>query len=164
MPKWIPAAEGTLDDPPIVLRQDRVKLSLIALCFMLLATFVCSTGSPLHNNGTLFWTSFFGVVTGCFGWKAVMPGTLALDPAGIVWRTSFRKVKYEWNEFSDFRTYSIKGLINPVLGDFSGNRKSHRIWRNITGGPASFGAFWELPAQTIVDVLKKARSHWMHST
>jgi hypothetical protein len=33
LPKWVPAVEGSFEDPPIVMRQDRLKLSLTSLAF-----------------------------------------------------------------------------------------------------------------------------------
>lgn len=156
MAKWVVAVEGSLKNPPIILRQDRMKLSAFCLIFVVLAaaTFWVDPEGP--RSDYFFWPILFGLVALLFAWSIVFRDTLTLDPSGLVWRTGFRTRKYEWRDFVGF-SVDILGWQKYVAMEFSNNYKKYRRDRLNVG---YLGSFWELPVQKIVDVLNEARKRW----
>lgn len=155
IPRWVAAIEGSFADPPIVFRQDRLKLFLLSLCLVIFDAVLLRLSAPNYSNFALFLVGLLGFAGAVFCWKGAFPATLILGPDGLVRHTSFGAHRYEWSDFLDFRTVTLRGLLVTIDVDFSSNAKGNWIWR--TG---SFGAFWELPAQKVVDVLNEARGRW----
>jgi hypothetical protein len=154
IPRWVAAVEGTFDDPPIVMWQSRLKLSLICLCLVAVVGVGIIIRTP--NRGYLPWPFiFFGAFAATSGLGAVFPTALILTPAGLVFRGALRTVRYEWSDFDRFRVFRIRTRM--VGGDFSASYKSRHRW---SWSWCVFGGFWDLPPQKIVDVLNEARRRW----
>jgi hypothetical protein len=150
LPKWVPAVEGTFDDPPIVMWESRLKMSLICLGAALPAGF-----AYVWLSGTRFWWILFGLVAVLSGLKAIFRGALILSPGGLVFRTGFRTIKYQWSDFDSFVV--LRGRTSRLAGKLSASSKSRRWW--LTSWRA-LGFCWELPLQRIADVLNEARRRW----
>ena len=90
LPRWMPALEGSLDDPPIVLRQDRLKLSLLCLGLTVV-------------GGLMSRPRRFTVVVGEFthegppkpAWRRYLTGSLEL---GSFWELPAQRVADVLNE------------------------------------------------------------------
>ncbi len=156
MAKWVVAVEGSLDDPPIVLRQDRMKLVALCLIFAVLAALMFCIEPWEPPIARFFLPTLLGAGALLFAWCAIFRATLTLDASGLVWRTGFRTVKYEWQDFTGFFV-DFFNWQKYVGIEFSTRYKKYRPGRLNTG---YLGSFWELPAQKIVDVLNEARTRW----
>lgn len=155
----MPAVEGSLDDPPIVLRQDRLKTWLMclgSLCFVGVCWVVAQDQRTFTMIDLGMW--FFGLSAVSLALQAIFPVILILDPAGIVMRRLFREYEYPWGDFDSFRSISIR-RSRLVVGVPSAACQAKRGWRRIFG-PPSFGLLWELPTERVVKVLNEARTRW----
>ena len=83
LPRWMPALEGSLDDPPIVLRQDRLKLSLLCLGLTVVGGLILLIPVRVYSAWHLIFLGFLGLGIATFGAMAVRPATLILDPHGL---------------------------------------------------------------------------------
>jgi len=160
IPKWMTAVEGSVDDPPIVMRQDRMKYSAWFLGGCSLLAFILLVPEVRYSTGTIVGLSFLGVLTAFFGLMAAIPATLVLDSEGLEWRLLFRTIRFGWDDFRGFYTDRSRGLIMHVNGDMSEAfvARSGRL-----GGLArklDLGSFWELPAARVVEVLNEALVRW----
>lgn len=160
LPRWIPAVEGSLDDPPIVLRQDRLKLSLLCLGLTVVGGLVLLIPVRVYTPWHLIFLGFLGLGIVTFGAMAVRPATLILDPHGLIWRQTFRTFAYPWSAFARFRALSRPRRSTVVVGEFRHEGPPKPAWRRFLTGNAEFGSFWELPPQRVADVLNEARVRW----
>lgn len=156
LPKWVAAVEGTVDDPPIVIWQDRLKVSAMSLALAVLAAIFYGMGSG--SAARVFWPILLGMTAALFGWMAIVRNCLILTPEGLTWRTAFHTFNYEWSDFERFVV--ALGRTKMVAGVLSESYKRRQSWFWHWTGRWMFGGFWELPQQQIVDVLNRARTHW----
>ncbi|WP_428662274.1 hypothetical protein [Reyranella sp.] len=148
--------EGTFDDPPIVMWQDRVKVSLMSLVTAGLAAlfyWLCPA-----SDASLFWSVLLGLVAAVLGWIAIARSGLIAAPEGLTWRTGFRTFNYEWSDFERFTV--VSGRSNMVVGVLSERCNRRRRWFLRWMDSRTFGAVWELPPQRIVDILNEALTRW----
>jgi hypothetical protein len=141
------AVEGSLSAPPIVLRQDRLKLSLGFVGFSGLAAGllgVLDFDSTLH----ILAFCFIGLTALDYGLGAIVPTTLTLGPAGLVRRSVYRTVTFPWQDLTDFRWYRTRMSGNTIMAVHS------------NGVATQLGGYWELPVQQVVDQLTAALAHW----
>ncbi|MBI3196726.1 MAG: PH domain-containing protein [Rhodospirillales bacterium] len=153
------AVEGSLAQPPIVLRQDRLKLALCcagaaALALLLLATVRFSS----IIDTVLF--CVVGLSALDYGLGAIFPATLTLSPAGLVRRSVYRTVEFSWQDITGFRWYRTRMMVNMVMAEHSDAYRATLGWRSFFGAATALGGFWELPAQRVVDELTAALGHW----
>ncbi|WP_289298334.1 PH domain-containing protein [uncultured Reyranella sp.] len=159
LPKWMAAVEGSVEDPPIVLRTDRLKFALAGLAWLVLLGLVLLIPVRTYTSPHLI---VLGVLCACIvvcGFGACFQPTLILDPAGLTWRTGLRTVEYPWSAFAGFRWYRRRDLVAVVVGDFAPVRPPAG-WRRLLSGPLVLGGFWELPAARVVEVLNEALKRW----
>jgi len=145
-----------LDDPPIVMWQDRVKVALPGLAMAVAAVLTYGLGSA--SAASLFWSILLSLMAVLMGWMAIVRSCLILAPEGLTWRTWIRTFDYEWGDFERFIVVSARSRM--VAGVLSERCKRRRPWFSRWIGLKPFGGFWELPQQQIVDVLNEARRHW----
>jgi hypothetical protein len=161
--------QGSLDDPPIMIRSSRWKAAL----FLLIATgFVAISIWMLSDpkaNRWMAWLGiiFFGFGIPVFGLRVIRPDVLMLAPDGITWRSVFRTARWRWTELQNFHPYSPTGgaskhvgfeLTNSTQGRDGGLRGAARA---LTGGvEGSLGDGWELSASELADLLNRARARW----
>lgn len=162
LPKWTPAVEGSFDDPPIVLRQDRLKVwlaSLACLCFVGMGWIL----PPERHTVTIdigMW--LFGSGAAVLALQAMFPTVVILDPVGITVRTLLRTYENPWSDFDGFRPMLI-GRTRLVVGVPSAAYRARRGWRRFLG-PPSVGNLWELPTERVVAVLNEALARWRPRT
>src|ERR1700758_5292708 len=100
---------GALNDPPIILEQDRAKL---ALMLIVLIGFTLIVALSLRSGvvRSVIWSYVAATVLGAlslfFLYALFRPGRLILDPDGLTWRTSVRTFRYSWTDFSNFIVWS----------------------------------------------------------
>jgi hypothetical protein len=151
----IGAVKGTLDDPPVVIWQDRLEQSLICVAIAALATFLYWRFPSSGTDSSIL----AGLFAASMGWSAVVRTGLVLTPKGLAWRTGFRTFNYKWDDFERF--FVASGRRQMVAGVFSEDGKRRRLWFLRWAGTTAFGGAWELPPQRIVDVLNEARTRWV---
>ena len=160
LPKWVPAVEGSFDDPPIVLRQDRLKLALNCLPLTALAALILWLPTIRYSTAHFFVLGLLGFGAAVYALQAIFPATLILDPTCLVLRSAFRTVEYQWCDFARFRWYSYRFVWRLVCGDYTEAFKARQGWRRFLAGTAGLGGYWELPAQRVTDVLNEALARW----
>lgn len=109
---------GSLSSPPIVLRQDRLKLGLCAAGFGVLAVGLLGA---LNLNSTLNALLFVVIAASAIvpGLGAISPATLTLGPDGLVRRSVFRTVAFSWADVTGFRWYRTRTGVNAVVANHS---------------------------------------------
>ena len=160
LPKWVAAVEGSFDNPPIVMRQDRVKLALNSLGFAVVGGLVLLMPARPYSGWQLVILGLLGLGAVAFGLLAIAPTTIILDPGGLVRRSVFRTLEYPWSDFAGFRWYAVRGVVHVVVGDRSDEILARLGWRRFLEGPANMGTYWELPAPHVVAVLNEALTRW----
>jgi hypothetical protein len=100
--------QGSLDQPPVVIRISRIG-SLIG--FVLCAVM-------MH-----FRIYLFGIGLLYFGWQLLDPNTITLAPEGLGWRTSFGRRHWAWNQISNIRAlpwgqfgWDVDGKSQSIFG------------------------------------------------
>lgn len=160
LPKWMPAVEGSLDDPPIVLRQDRLKLSLMFLACAAVVGLLLLPPWSANSTGRLAALAFFGLCSAISGLMAVRPSLLILEPDALTWRAMWRTFEYPWNAFARFYVLSGPRRFTVVVGEFAHKGPPKPAWRRFLTGSVELGSLWELPPQRVADVLNEARARW----
>jgi len=79
--------KGTFDDPPVVIRQDRLKISLICLAMAVLIVLLYWRHPP--SDDRLVWWLPLGLLAALISWSVIARGALILAPEGLVWRMAF---------------------------------------------------------------------------
>lgn len=156
----MPAVEGSLDDPPIVLRQDRLKLSLMCLSFAVVGGLILLIPVTVYTPWHLIFLGILGLCIVTFGAMVVRPATLILDPHGLIWRQTFRTFEYPWSAFTRFYVLSRRRQLTAVVGEFTHEGPPKPAWRRFLTGSLELGSLWELPPQRVADVLNEARARW----
>jgi hypothetical protein len=155
--------QGSLDEPPIIIKQDQGKF---VLGLFLVAGFVvtfCTLGWGA-NAGQSAWV-FAGFALGGLGGLMFMrnfvpPCCLALDETGLTWHGPWNVNRYQWSAFTGFAVVSPLLLARQPGCVFAASTEQRPIVRRILGDTASFGSCWEMKAQDIVDLLNAARARW----
>ena len=161
--------QGSLDQPPIVIRSSRLYsalMLLIAAGFVAIGAFMLRDPKESATISYLIMI-FFGAGIPLFAWQLIRPGVLTLAPEGASWRSPFRTVHYQWNDLQNFRPYKPAGKsISKHLGfDFTdsyraGHGGSYGLAKTLTGVEGSFGGGWELSAADLAQLLNQARARW----
>jgi hypothetical protein len=157
---------GSLDDPPIVIRQNRLKfffISLVCGAFVLLAVPILRrhTDQAVALVVLAYVTiAFFGSGALLLLLVAIFPGSLIVEKEGIISKISFRTFRYRWADFEKFTVWSPATFSRHVGCIFSEEYQAHHASARITGGLGSFGGGWELKTADVVDLLNRARDLW----
>lgn len=154
--------EGSLDDPPIVLRQRRLKQVGTCLAGLVAASIsaylVASTSAAALHYFVPILVGLVGVTSGV---NAIFPDMLIIDANGVVWRRWFWTVEFQWTDFRRFRA-SPEGE-KQVEADISLGMRRRLGWRRFLPGlrgPVNLGIGWELPAARVAELLAEARARW----
>ena len=162
LPKGALAVEGSLDDPPIVLRQHRLKCVLVCFAGLVAASisaFLVASSSAVALH--YFVPTLIGLIGVTSGVKAIFPGMLILDADGVVWRRWFWTIEFRWSDFRRFR--AVPDGEKQVEADISLGMRRRLGWRRFLPGlwgPVNLGNSWELPAACVAAVLTEARARW----
>jgi hypothetical protein len=151
---------GTLQNPPIILAQDRVKLSLLLIAGIGFVALILTIGIARSVFLTYAGLVLFGLGSMLVAWSIVRPATIVLDQSGIAYRSRMRTVQYEWQDFAEFFIWSPRWPVKFAGFVYSETSRRDRIGRAINGGIGSFGGSWELPVSEMVDLLNQAHGRW----
>jgi hypothetical protein len=159
LPKWAAVVEGSFDDPPIVLRQDRLKLSLMSLALAALLGLVLWLPVRAYTPSHLIVLACVAIGLVFHVLQALRPTTLVLDPNGLEVRFAFRTLDVPWPDVARFRLQ--RRPYRAVVGEPSERCVARQSgWRRLLIGPQDLGSVWELPAQRVVDILNEALRRW----
>jgi hypothetical protein len=146
--------QGSLEDPPIVVRGSRrihALYLLVALVFV--ATGAWQVGTETPQMWAWLCIVFFGLGSLVFIAQLIRPGLLAIAPDGVTMTVLWRTHRYGWAQIASFRTQRV-GLM------------SRHVWFDLQKTPdgdirmGSFGTGWETRAQALCDLLNAARGRW----
>ena len=160
--------QGSLDDPPIVIRSSRWKAALfllIAAGFVAIGIWMLTDPKASHWMAWLG-IAFFGLGIPIFGLRVIRPDRLTLAPDGIIWRSVLRTSRWQWTDLHGFRPYSPTGGASQHVGFELTNSHQRRdggirgAAKALTGVEGSFGDGWELSAAELADLLNRARTRW----
>jgi hypothetical protein len=146
--------KGTFDDPPVVIRQDRLKISLICLAMAVLIVLLYWRHPP--SDDCLVWWLPLGLLAAVIGWSVIARGALILAPEGLVWRMAFLTLNGVTSRGSSWFRVGESRSQECIMKA----AKRRRPWFFRGLGSIAFGASWELPPQRIADVLNEARTRW----
>ena len=155
--------QGSLDEPPIIIKQDQGKFVLgLFLVVGFVVTF-CTLGWGA-NAGQSAWV-FAGFALGGLGALMFMrnfvpPCWLALDKSGLTWHGPWSVNHYQWSAFTGFVVVRPLLLARQPGCIFAASTEQRPLIRRLLGDRASFGPCWEMKAQEIVDLLDAARARW----
>ena len=161
--------QGSLDQPPIIIRSSQkysALLLLIAIVFV--ASFVFMLRDPTINRGTAYFgLVFFGLGIPLFAWRLIRPDVMTLAPDGITRRSTFRAIHWTWGDVQAFRAYkpTSKNVSKHLGFDFTDSYyakggRDLRAVKAITGVEGSLGGGWEMNATDLADLLNTARARW----
>jgi hypothetical protein len=139
--------EGSLAQPPIVLRQDRLKLGI---GFVLSAGLTLGLLAELRLDTTvnILLFGFIALTALDYGLATIFPARLILGPDGLVRRSVYGTTRYSWQDLTGFRWYRTRTSVNMILAKRS------------SGVETQLGGYWELPVQQVVDRLIAALAQW----
>jgi hypothetical protein len=155
---------GTLDNPPIVIYQDRAKIYFLMIFGVALTSFFVWSLVSIHGqHGFVRYLEYvlvptLGAATLFIAWLIVRPGTLAIDKDHLTWKTGVRTFQYVWGDFTDFFVFSPQWLIKQPACHFSAKGRRRYASHSLGMGFGSFGGLWECSSHEIVDLLNKART------
>lgn len=159
--------QGSLDQPPIIIRKSRVKSLL-----MLFVSAALSFGSILlwrdGPDTPRAWMALpgvflFGLGVPLFGWELFRPDRLLLSPSGLEWRTVRKTLRYSWEQLSGFSVFSVRGskMIGfSVTGSNAPPKLLARFNSALTGNSAALSGLWEIKPENVAELLNSARAKW----
>jgi len=159
---------GTLEHPPIVVSQTRLKLVLTTLTSAAAASaFGWSLSTDLVSETWVYAIMlvnaiFFALGAVVSALAIIWPASLTLDESGLTWRNLSRTVHFEWNDFAYFRLWSPRpfATVNQAAFVYADDCAKHRMGRKLTRNVGSFGLCWELKPSELVVLLEAAHSYW----
>jgi hypothetical protein len=162
--------QGNLDAPPIVIRSSRTYsalMLLIAAGFVAIGAFMLRDPKESAAISYLIMI-FFGAGIPLFAWQLIRPSMLTLGPDGMIWRSPFRTIHYQWDDLQNFRPYKpTSKTISKHLGfDFTDSYHARRggpygLAKAMAGVEGSFGSGWGLSAAELAELLNTARARWL---
>ncbi|MBU6297969.1 MAG: hypothetical protein KGJ79_08570 [Alphaproteobacteria bacterium] len=163
--------QGSLDHPPLVVCQHRLKLALL---FMLFGGLAAALGLGAWISTFLksaVWAylglSFLAplalgsaVAAAASGWSFLHPGTITLDPVGLTYRAYWYARRHRWTDIAEFVVFAPSSRARTPGCVFVDGYAGHPIGRGVSGRHASFGHAWEKSAVDIVALLNEAKEKW----
>jgi Bacterial PH domain len=161
--------QGSLDDPPIVIRSSQWKATvflLISLGFVAIAVLILQDPKESHWPAWLG-IALFGLGIPVFGLRLVRPDRLTLTPDGITWRSPLRTTHWTWNDVQSFRPYvpAPTTVARHVGFDFTETYRGRDVGlrgtaKALTGVEGSLGSGWEMGPAELCDLLNNAQRKW----
>jgi Bacterial PH domain len=154
---------GTLDNPPIIIEQDKAKISAGIVCstalFLMVALLQWNGASRSIEWGYVL-VAIFGTLTLGLAVQLFRPGRLVIDRNGVSCRLLLNTTRYPWEDIASFATYSRNAFSRVPAILLAESSKLYPLSRRLTGGLSPLGGLWELSTPEIVDILNEARKRW----
>jgi len=168
--------QGSLEHPPVVIRQSRLRLGLlgaIAAAFTLYTAWnlmsvgthdIVYLGFDFGRIGTLAVYATGFVLCALGGGFVIMafiiPDTLTLAPEGLTWSGMTRVMRLQWEDVSFFETNHATAGRRTHLVFYNLSDQYMIAHRNKTRDYGALGSNWELPPDRLVELLNAAKAHW----
>lgn len=157
--------QGSLDQPPIVLRTSVLKAGLLMIGSGIAAFFCGSliTMTPPPSRA-LSGLVAFGLAAVYFAWRLVCPNILTLSPEGLAWQSPFRTTRWAWRDVSRFRAIQVHIFSQHVGFDVAdgvpGPMSFTQYYVRYAGADNSLGGSWEVSARALAEILNAAQARW----
>jgi hypothetical protein len=155
--------QGSLDAPPIIIRQSRLKLGLTVLTEAALTAFCYWLFEIATHDGTVMGGVILiglALLTIFQAWTFLNPGSLEIGPDGVLLRTGLKIARYDWADFDGFVVVYGRSIFSRYPSAvFSKDCDKQSALGALWGG-ASMGSQWELGATEIVNLLDKGLAKW----
>jgi hypothetical protein len=152
---------GSLERPPIVIRQSRGKSLFVALlCLALAGAGIWSLQhAPAYRPLSGWMAVIFLGVSAIIGlWRLVAPATLSISKDGLSYTERKRTTELRWREIETFRyTGWTWGDVGARLGL---RPPAVTIEFSSFSSPKQLPVGWELDAEPLCELLNKARAQW----
>lgn len=161
--------QGTLDQPPVVIKSSALKsfalmagsASVAAFCWFDLSL----DPSASHAASGLV---AFALCVPYYAWLFLSPNVIALSPDGLTLRTRWRSTRWSWSEVTHFRVISVHiasrhvgfDVVGQSPGPVSWVQSYMQFYVGYAGADDSLGAGWEIGAGRLADLLNAARARW----
>jgi hypothetical protein len=157
--------QGSLDQPPIVIRSSTLKsFSLMAGCALIAAfSWLEMSISPSSSHAASGFVAF-GLAVPYYAWLLLSPNVLTLSPEGLELKTRWRKARWSWQEVSRFRVVPVHILSRHIGFDLAeapaGSGSFMQYYVGYAGADDSLGGGWELDPAGLADLLNQAQTRW----
>ena len=158
---------GSLENPPIVIRGKRLRAVGMLILGVLMILPAAGIASGPDGWLAALVPTLAGLLFFVFGvWMMVAPARLEIDAKGVRQTNLGRSKFYAWAEVHDFRPTMV-GLYRKMIGfDFlvdpakKGGR-TRRFNAALTGAEGSLLGGWEMPPETLANLLNHAREQFL---
>ena len=162
---------GSLDNPPIVVAISRWLPGLMMPLPMAITVFSIwmIMYDPSEWRSYLF-AGIFGGFTFFVVRRFLSPPRLEISAQGLGWFKNGTVVRYDWQDFADFRAYlPNRGFFENVGYDYAPDSPKRRMMPTFAlaivpyvaaGVDCGFGGPWEIPADDVASLLNQARAKW----
>ena len=161
--------QGSLEQPPIVIRGSRGRALMVTLiCAGFVAIGAAYVSGPKGFDPTMgFAMIFFGLGLLVGLCMLVAPARLEIGPGGIAESVLWRTRRMSWNEAYNFRPVAM-GMSNKFIGfDYlvpppkgGGLRQLNAA---LVGAQGALQAGWEIDSVAVANLLNQARERWLHA-
>jgi hypothetical protein len=140
--------QGSLDQPPVIIKADRIKASIGLVGALIVALGIWYfTGAHPH---TFYFACMAAFVCGAI---LLTSPTMTVTPDGLSWGSVLGRNSWPWSDFDGFEVRQV-----PIFGiECLGCRFS----ATHPGGPDGvIGLLWEMPVGDLTLLLNDARARW----
>lgn len=158
--------QGSLDEPPIVLRGDRGRGALVVMgSVVFVALGIGMWSSQGASSSSAFAIGFFGLCGLAGLAMLVAPPRLEIGPGGLTQRVLWRTSNFAWADVYNFRPMTI-GLTTKMVGfDYLNPPRKRAGLRNLNtalgGSQGALQSGWEIAPGELADLLNRARERWL---
>ena len=161
--------QGSLDQPPIVLRSRRARavwLIIGSAGFVTMGLFSLESTGP--SLASLLSIGFFGLCGLVGAGLLIAPPRLEVSPSGLTQMVMWRTTKYAWTDIYNFRPAGL-GWANKTVGfDYLTERPKgtglKRLNTALAGRQGYLQPGWEIAPQDLANLLNDARERWLEAT
>jgi hypothetical protein len=165
--------DGSFDEPPIALRQSRLKLILrfglwLAFAFALVPALATHRQDPLIYGlfvsktviSAMFYAALFlfTAIAAVTASMLVSPAVLVLDPHGFTYASLWGARRLSWNDVDGFHVGGPSASQQMVFYNLSQRYLSDHAREDSPLG--SFGRSWPISAQELAFLLNNAKEKW----
>jgi hypothetical protein len=148
--------QGSLDNPPIVIRSARWKDALLMVFSLAAVLFTIHAAHAGYSRGPI--ASVLGVALFGLGLPLTMdrllrPRQMEIAPSGLWLTTKGKRYGWSWMELQDFRVIAVS-TTKFVGFDFTD------VHRGLGGAEGALPTGWNMAPAPLAKLLNEARAHW----
>jgi hypothetical protein len=166
---------GSLESPPIVIRQARGKLVRILLLSIVMTALVVFAWRGMRADGDpkaplmLAGACFFALGIPLFSYQLVRPATLTLTPQGFSYHGIGKGWSRAWSDIAGFglleqRSRGIK-TSSMLCWTYQPHYDSQKVGRQVAsfvsgGAEGALPGMWSLKPEALLELMEQARLRW----